>query len=113
MERPTEFAIAHGHLGEPEPDLGLTVEDLKFVHKKDNKDQSTVKVLIDGAPANATVEADLIKVKAPPEGAGPWKVVVITRDEKTLLGVLDLAYDSEKKTFEVKQPEAISDPPKK
>ena len=40
-------------------------------------------------------KADLIKVKAPPEGDGPWTIVLTTQDEKTVLGVFDLNYDPE------------------
>ena len=49
-------------------------------------------------------------MKAPPEGDGPWTIVVTTEDEQDSLGVLDLDYDPENGTFDVKQREAISDP---
>jgi hypothetical protein len=109
VARQTEFAIEHGRLGDPEPDLGLTEKDLRFL---DDQHKTRVKVLIDGATADVTdAKADLIKVKAPPEGDGPWAIVLTTQDEKTVLGVFDLNYDPKKGTFEVKQQEAISDPP--
>ncbi len=47
-------------------------------------------MLIDGAPADVRAKADLMKVNAPPEGDGPWAIVVTTEDEKTLLGILEL-----------------------
>jgi hypothetical protein len=108
MARPMDITINHADLAGPEKDLGLTAENLKFV---DGKNQVRVKVRIAGEPADITdAKAGFIKVKAPPEGNGPWSIVVTTPDEKILLDVLDLYYDPTIETFSVKKEEEVVDP---
>jgi hypothetical protein len=107
MPRQTEIILERKHLEDPEPDSGLTGDDLKFV---DNHHQVRVKVLIDGALAEITeAKAGFIKVKTPPAGDGPWTLVVTTHDNK-ILDLLELEYDPKNETFSVKKQEAISDP---
>ena len=105
MPRDKEFTIVLKELGDPEPDLGLNKDNLKFA---DNQKQ-VVQVLIDGEPADVTYDdkkPDSIKVKAPTKGEGPWTIVVSTQDEKTILSVLELSLKGD--SFGAKQQQEIA-----
>ena len=108
MARPMDITINHADLAGTEKDLGLTAQNFNVV---DGKNQLRVKVLIAWEPADITdAKAGFIKVKAPPEGNGPWSIVVTTPDEKIFLDVLDLYYDPTIETFSVKKEEEVVDP---
>src|ERR1700759_666652 len=92
MPRPNEITIERHLLEGPEP----------------FPDLARVKALIDGAPAEVTdITAESIKVRAPPQGEGPWTIDVTANDETFVLGVLRSSYDAPNETFRVKQQEGL------
>jgi hypothetical protein len=65
-------------------------------------------VLINGAVADRIrAQEDSITVKAPPTGDGPWMILVTMAEGKKLLGALDLHYDPNAETFDVKQQQGL------
>jgi hypothetical protein len=88
MARQTEITIDRKNLG------GL----------KTAPDLAQVKVLINGEGADVSdAKSDSIKVKTPPKGDGPWIILLTTLDGNKLLRALDLNYDPDALTFDVKQ----------
>lgn len=88
MPRETEIIIQRDKLGglEMAPDL------------------TQVEVLINGAAADRIRAArDVITVRAPWTGDGPWIILLTTQGGKKLLRALDLNYDPKAETFGVKQ----------
>jgi hypothetical protein len=71
-------------------------------------DLTDVKVLINGAVANRIgAERDAITVKALLADDGPWIILLTTPDGKKLLHALDLNFDPESETFNVKLQQGI------
>jgi hypothetical protein len=92
MPRQTEITIRRTNLGglKTAPDLAL------------------VKVLINGALAGVVhAEQDLIRVKAPETGEGPWMILLTSPDGKTLLCPLGLDFEKETGTFDIKQQQGL------
>jgi hypothetical protein len=84
----------------------ITIERKDLTGLQATLDLTTVKAWINGESADVTdAKADSIKMNTPPKGNGPWIILLTTADGKKLLCPLDLTFDAEKLTFDVKQQE--------
>jgi len=93
--------IDKNDLGPPEPEVGITDDDLKLFDSKEHA--SLVKVFVDGELVYpTTVTEQSITVKWPPSAGGMPSTVVVTTKRDKVLNVLQ--YEGNKKTV-------VKDPP--